>query len=132
MSMNVFEMRARVTEGDIALLVGQFYEAIQAHPVLGPVFATRIEPEAWPEHLAKMRSFWETALLGTGSYRGNPMAAHQTISAIRPEHFNAWLGLFRDVAEGVFDEDVAAAILRRAERMAESLTIGIELTRGRA
>ena len=127
MTMDVFEMRRRVSVDDIALLVERFYGRVQDDALLGPVFGARIEKHAWPRHLATMRDFWSTVLLGTGTYRGNPMSAHWSIPDIDRAHFTRWLGLFETVAREVFDGDVADAIVQRAHRMRDSLTASLRL-----
>ncbi len=123
MSMDVFEMRRRVTEDDLANLVERFYERVRADSDLGPMFETQIDAEAWPAHLARTRDFWSTVLLGTGLYRGNPMEVHRSIPGLQPAHFAQWLDLFGVVLHEQFSQDVAEAILQRARRMAESLSL---------
>lgn len=126
-TMDIFEMRRRVTEADVAALVDRFYDRVRETPSLAPVFDARIEAGAWPEHLSKMRAFWSTVLLGSGRYRGNPMTTHQAIADITREHFADWLGLFEVVVGELFAEDVARAIVQRARRMGDSLTASLRL-----
>ena len=125
--MDVFEMRRRVTEADVSVLVERFYDRVRENPSLAPVFDARIEPRAWPGHLTKMKDFWSTVLLGTGRYRGNPMTAHQSVPGVTREHFGGWLALFEDVVGELFAEDVARAILQRARRMGERLMASLSL-----
>lgn len=125
--MDVFEMRRRVTEDDVATLVTQFYERVRDDGQLGPVFDAQIEATAWPSHLARMRDFWSTILLGTGRYHGNPMAKHQSVPGIERTHFTNWLALFEVVAREIFADDVADAILQRAHRMGDRLTASLSL-----
>ena len=117
MNMDVFELRRRVGEEDVARLVERFYERVRDDPELGPVFDARIAADAWPRHLSRMRDFWSTVLLGSGRYRGDPMAVHAAIPGVGRAHFAAWLALFGQVAREVCAGDVATAILQRAERM---------------
>jgi hemoglobin len=125
--MDVLEMRRRVNEGDVSTLVERFYELAQGDPVLGPVFASRIADDAWPQHLAKMKAFWSTVLLGTAKYRGDPMTAHRLIAGIHREHFARWLALFEEILHDVFATDVAGAIVQRARRMGDSLIASLRL-----
>jgi hemoglobin len=125
MTMDVFEMRRRVTEDDVAQLVGWFYDRVRDDAQLGPVFGSRIEAQGWPRHLARMRDFWSTVLLGAGRYRGNPMAAHQSIPGIERVHFTRWLNVFEAVVRDVLSQEVAEAILHRAHRMGERLTASL-------
>jgi hemoglobin len=125
--MDIFEMRRRVTEGDLGVLVDRFYERVRDDRLLGPVFASRIGQDDWPAHLAKMRSFWSTILLGTGGYSGDPMGVHRSLPGIARVHFKTWLALFQIVVRELFEQDVADAILRRAHRMGDSLSASMQL-----
>ena len=125
--MDVLEMRERIAPAEIAALVDHFYERVRDDDVLGPVFASRIEPDAWPRHLETMRSFWSTALIGAGTYRRDPMVAHQGIDDIGRVHFERWLSLFEVVAHETFADDIAVAIMQRANRMGDRLTKSLAL-----
>jgi hemoglobin len=54
------------------------------------------------------------------------------IGEISLEHFERWLALFRATAKAVCPEPAAALFVDRAERIAESLHLGISLHRGAA
>jgi hemoglobin len=65
-------------------------------------------------------------MLTTGRYKGNAMAAHlKQKSAIEPAMFARWLELWRETAREIFDERSAAALAAKAERIAESLQLGL-------
>lgn len=106
-----------ISEDYIDLLVDRFYDAIQVHPELGPVFATKISD--WGPHLAKMKLFWSSIMLRTAIYEGKPIPAHQAVSAdARPEYFASWLTLFEQVLrETAPNEQVVAAFMARAREM---------------
>lgn len=82
-----------VTEEYISLLVDKFYDKVRAHPELGPVFNDVIL-DNWPEHLHKMKLFWNSIALRTGTYSGNPMPIHKALTEAKPEHFGIWLTLW--------------------------------------
>jgi hemoglobin len=63
-----------IDDSMIEVLVGRFYEKVQADGLLGPVFETRIRD--WEPHLKRMRDFWSSVALMTGRYHGTPMAKH--------------------------------------------------------
>lgn len=121
LKMNVLKMKLRVREGSIRELVHRFYAAVRDDSVLAPVFANHIEEHEWPAHLERMCDFWSTALLAAGRYHGNPMIVHVQLADARPEHFSRWLELFESTVETVFDPDVAAAVVARAQRMGARL-----------
>lgn len=113
-----------IDEAFISRLVDTFYERVRQHPQLGPVFNTAVHD--WPDHLAKLKSFWESVALNTGAYSGRPMQAHLRIKAIEPAHFGEWLYLFeqtlRDIAP---DECAVEYFMVRASRIGESLKLGL-------
>jgi hemoglobin len=65
-------------------------------------------------------------MLTTGRYKGNPMMMHlKHVARIRPEMFARWLELWRETACEVLDEQGAADVIAKAERIAESLQLGM-------
>jgi hemoglobin len=113
-----------MTEQQLAELVDRFYTKVRQDDQLGPVFNSAIDD--WPAHLEKLSAFWSSVMLTTGRYKGQPMVAHMKHkSAIRPAMFERWLGLWRETATDVLDEEGAAAVTAKAERIAESLQLGM-------
>jgi hemoglobin len=49
---------------------------------------------------------------------------------IRPEHFDRWLELWRETADDVFEPELAERFRAKADRIAESLKMGLALVRG--
>ena len=119
--LNVLELQVQLHDDQITTLVHRFYERIQDEPLLGPVFAARIQAEQWPSHLDKMVRFWSTILRGSNRYFGNPMIVHSGLAGVTRQHFERWLELFREVAEQHLPQVLADSILQRAERMGRSL-----------
>jgi hemoglobin len=113
-----------IDEAMIRALVDAFYARIRADVVLGPVFAEIIAAE-WGPHLAKMVDFWSSVMLMSGRYHGNPMAVHQRLDMVIPEHFTRWLALFHQTAREVCPADIAALFSERAETIARSLQVGM-------
>jgi len=113
-----------VTEAQLQSLVHGFYGKVRDDTVLGPVFNQAISD--WPHHLAKMVDFWSSVMLTSGRYKGNPMMMHlKHIARIRPEMFDRWLELWRETAPEMLDEAGASAVIAKAERIAESLQLGM-------
>lgn len=116
--------RIGIDEAFISNLVDTFYARVREHPQLGPVFNTAVDD--WPEHLAKLKSFWESVALNAGVYSGRPMQAHMRVPAIEPAHFGQWLYLFeqtlRDIAP---NEEAVEYFMVRASRIGESLKLGL-------
>src|SRR5579863_7159544 len=108
---------APITEAEIDTLVETFYARVRENSIIGPVFNEQVKD--WPEHLALLKSFWASVLLGAGTFRGNPMMTHMMLP-LKPEHFQVWLALFRETAHEVLRPAGAEMIQRRAERIAEN------------
>jgi hemoglobin len=121
-------LAAGITEPMIRELVHAFYAAVRRDPLLGPIFEPRIKD--WPEHLDKLSAFWSSVVLMTGRYKGRPMPVHMAIPEISRAHFERWLALFRATAKAVCPPPAAALFIDRAERIAESLHLGIGIHRG--
>ena len=109
-------------EAQLAMLVDRFYDKVRVDPLLGPVFAPRVDD--WDAHKALMTSFWATVALRTGHYRGNPLAKHRPLS-IGIEHFQRWLALWRETANETLDQGPAALITGYAERIGYGMRVGM-------
>ncbi len=113
-----------MTEQDIETLVPQFYAAVRKDPLLGPLFNRAVAD--WPEHLDKLAAFWSSVMLTSGRYKGSPMAAHlRHATQIDPAMFDRWLELWREAAARHLAPTDAAAIIGKAERIAESLKLSL-------
>ncbi|MCG7391891.1 group III truncated hemoglobin [Microvirga sp. ACRRW] len=112
-----------VTEEMIRELVVTFYDRVLKDPELGPIFHNALSSR-WSEHLAIMVDFWSSIALRTARYSGKPQAAHFGL-ALTPELFTRWLDLFEKTAREIFEPDAAEFFIVRAQRIAESLQIGL-------
>ena len=110
-----------VTEEMIEELVHGFYGRVRSDPELGSVFEGAITD--WEPHLAKMVDFWSAVMLSTRRFKGNPVMKHNALSSVTPEHFQTWLGLFRENARDVCPAEIAEEFIKRAETIAESLKL---------
>ncbi|WP_029006574.1 group III truncated hemoglobin [Azorhizobium doebereinerae] len=113
---------ARIDEPAIAELVERFYGYARADARLGPVFAAAVHD--WPGHMATLKDFWSSVMLGSGRYKGNPFAVH-TALPLEPGLFQDWLGLWHKTTAELFEPEVAAQFDARAERIADSLKAGL-------
>ncbi len=113
-----------IDDGMIRALVHGFYDRVRADSEIGPIF-NRVIGEDWDTHLAKMCDFWSSVMLMSGRYKGNPMIAHVRLKAVRPEHFERWLGLFRTTARDLCPPEIAELFIGRAENIARSLQLGM-------
>jgi len=116
-----------IDEAMIEKLVRAFYVRVQEDPLIGPIFAARISD--WEPHLQQMFSFWGSVALMTGAYHGRPMQKHLPLP-IDGRHFDRWLELFGATARELCPPKAAAHFVERAQRIAESLELGIATTQG--
>lgn len=119
-----------VTEPMIRGVVDAFYDKVRQDALLGPIFNGAIPDAAWPAHLAKLYDFWSSVLLMTGRFKGSPMAAHARLAEIEPLHFDRWLDLFRQTTAALCPPAAAALFVAKAEMIAQSLQLGIAVSRG--
>ncbi len=115
-----------IDEAMIERLVRGFYSKVRDDALLGPVFASRIAD--WEPHLQTMCRFWSSVMLTSGTYKGQPLPKHVPLP-IDKQHFAHWLELFEETARELFPEAVARQFVERAQRIGESLQLGIAVGR---
>lgn len=111
-----------IDEALISDLVEGFYGKVRADPLLGPIFAERIDD--WGPHLAQMKRFWSSVALATGIYGGRPMPKHMRLP-VDADHFDRWLELFEETAQQLCAPLAARHFVTRARNIAESLELGV-------
>jgi hemoglobin len=107
----------------IERVVRGFYARIQADPLLAPIFTNRITD--WEPHLRRMVEFWSSVTIMSGRYHGNPMAKHRDMP-VTAVHFTRWLALFRETVQDLCPPEAQMYFIERAERIAQSLSMGID------
>ena len=105
-------------------LVTLFYGRVRRDPLLAPVFEPAIAD--WDAHAAKLVDFWHSVMLTSGRYKGPMMASHLRHRArIAPAHVARWLELWREATAEALPPAQAEALRRKAERIAESLSLAL-------
>ena len=118
------EAKEIISLDDIKKLVDTFYGKVRKDELIGPVFNERIQ-DRWPQHLAKMYTFWQTVLLGEHTYFGSPFPPHATLP-VSHQHFEKWLERFKQPLDRLFTCPVAYVAQWRAGQMEEMLEHEIE------
>ena len=113
-----------LNEEVIADLVRVFYQRAAADPQLQEIFNSVIAD--WDEHHRIVQDFWSKVLLDTTRYQGHPYPLHTRLP-INLEHFDIWLGYFRETATELLPSAAAKIAIARAEMMAESFKTGMFL-----
>ncbi len=116
------EAETGIDEAMIERLVPAFYARVRADELLGPIFAARIAD--WEPHLQRMCAFWSSLALMSGAYHGQPMQKHLALP-VEARHFDRWLKLFAATANNLCPPQAAARFIMLAERVAESLELGV-------
>lgn len=111
-----------ISEEQISVLVETFYAKVRLDPEIGPIFQAIVDD--WPHHLAVLKDFWSSVLLGTGRYKGNPVMRHLMLG-LDHEHFKRWLALFEETARAVLPPTPAAVVVETSHRIAQSLQLAI-------
>ncbi len=119
--------RTGIDDTMIDRLVRAFYARVRSDALLGPIFEARIRD--WEPHLQRMCAFWSSVALMSGVYHGSPMAMHMRLP-VDAEHFDRWLALFETTAREICPPVAAEHFVERAQRIAESLELGIAGSRG--
>jgi len=119
--------RTGIDDAMIDRLVRAFYARVRLDALLGPIFEARIRD--WEPHLQRMCAFWSSVALMSGIYHGSPMAVHMGLP-VDAAHFDRWLALFEDTAREICPPVAAEHFIERAQRIGESLELGIAGSRG--
>ena len=105
----------------LGVLVRNFYNTLQIHPSLGPIFAAHVK--SWPEHYRTLTDFWSVQTGGPPEYRGRLLQAHATLD-LRAEHYEAWLAQWRQSCHLHFEEPEAGEMIALAEGLARRMPGG--------
>lgn len=116
-----------LTLDDVKKLVDTFYASVRKDELIGPIFNNVIK-DKWPEHLAKLYTFWETILLGNHTYFGSPFPPHSVLPIEKP-HFDRWLLLFGKTLDNLFSGPTADEARYRAGKMAEMFQFKLSMHR---
>lgn len=116
-----------IDEAMIRQLVQHFYARVRSDELIGPIFNSRVHN--WDQHLARLCDFWSSVTLMSSRYHGQPMAVHALLP-IEPGHFDRWLQLFARTARELCPPAAAQYFIERAQRIADSLELGIAARRG--
>jgi hemoglobin len=116
--------RATIDEASLQRLIEHFYARVRTDDLIGPLFNEVVND--WTEHLDKLQSFWSSVMLTSGRYKGGPLPAHiKHGDRISGASFDRWLALWRQTTEELFEPAAAASLQEKADRIAESLQLGI-------
>jgi hemoglobin len=115
------------TEEEVSRLVHSFYARIRQDEVLGPIFEAHIDD--WDRHMVNLANFWSAVLRRTGRFSGAPIPKHAALPGLSAELFQRWLKLFRENAVAQLDRDMSELACATAERIAQSLWAGYQLSR---
>jgi hemoglobin len=116
---------------DIKLLIDEFYKKVINDKSIG-YFFTEVVLLSWEKHIPIMNSFWNSVLLGSNTYKGNPMIKHIELdhkSKLEPEHFEIWLKLWEKTIRELFRGPKAEEALLRAKNIALLMQHKIEINR---
>jgi len=114
-----------IDDAYISTLVETFYTRARADETLGPIFERAIG-DNWDRHLATIKDFWASVSFNAGRYSGKPVPAHKKHASIQSEHFQLWLGLFRQTLDDTAPTPEAIPyFMERAERIAQSLQLAL-------
>ncbi|MAY82628.1 MAG: sec-independent protein translocase TatC [Flavobacteriales bacterium] len=112
---------------DLELLIDRFYKKALKDEVIQHFFTKEVELN-WDSHIPLIVDFWESSLLGTGIYRGNPMSAHIALdqnSPMEQKHFDRWLNLWEESVKEHFAGEKADLAVSRAKQIAQLMQFKI-------
>lgn len=118
------------TKEDIKFLVNHFYEKLLKDETIGFIFKDHMSMNL-EDHLPIMYQFWESAILGIPSYRGNPMVKHIELNrkiALKENHFDVWIKQWEETIDRYFQGDKADEAKKKAIAMKEIMLLKIQMS----
>ncbi len=112
---------------DIKLLVDTFYSEVRKNNFLGPIFESYLA-DHWDEHHQILYKFWHTVTFKEMHYYGNPVPVHFSMH-LTQEHFDAWLVIWTQTVDGLFEGKRAENAKLRGRTMAAAFLSKIEKKR---
>jgi len=104
------------SEEDVKLFSDLFYQKLLADERINHHFLN-LDLES---HMLRIYSFWSTILLGTMSYKGNMMEAHQSL-VLTKEDFPVWLRHFEATLRENFQGEKTDEAISRANTIAMTM-----------
>lgn len=118
---------------DIKFIVDSFYDLVIKDELIGPFFTTVANVD-WDEHLPHMVQFWDTVLLGAGTFEGWPMRTHLLLNekaALKEEHFDRWIAMWNKLIDDNFKGTIATEAKNRAKIMRDLILFKIDQQKSR-
>lgn len=122
-----------LSKDDLVILVNTFYDRVRRDNVIGHIFNTIIGDD-WSVHLPIMYTFWNTVLFGAEGYKGQAVGKHVEIDRkiqLHKEHYDRWIGLWRDTVDQLFEGPNANKIKDKAQTMLQLIQFKVEASRSR-
>jgi len=113
---------------DVELFVNKFYDKVNADELLSPIF-NDLKQVNWKTHLPIMYRFWESILLGAGTYNGSPFPLHLNLP-VTEAHFTRWVLLFEENMNELFEGPTADEAKHRAKSIANIFWNKIKMVKG--
>lgn len=108
--------RDLANEGDIRVVVEDFFAKAERDPLLSATFASaKTDAKGF---VAAMSGFWSSLLFRHGSYRGQPCHKHEALD-LEKIHFERWSELFSEAVDAHFSGPSADELKNWATRVGE-------------
>jgi hemoglobin len=104
----------------VKLLIDEFYKKVVKDDVIKHFFTTIVKLD-WDTHIPIMYDFWESILLESRNYKGNPMMKHIELSRKAPIeqiHFDRWIQLWEETIRSLFVGPKSEEAIERANSIA--------------
>lgn len=112
---------------DIEYLITSFYSRAVNDDEIGHFFEEVISNN-WDVHVHRIVDFWDSMLLGSNNYDGNPMIKHIDLHKRIPfnkSHFDRWITLWEVTVREHFDGAKADEAISRAKNIAEVMAMKV-------
>ena len=115
------------TREDLLLLMQEFYKKLLSDNSISYLF-TDVAKISFEHHLMVLVDFWDSVLFQSDTYQKNAMQPHMVLhqkSSLTKQHFETWLGYFKETVDELFSGSNAFIIKERAISIATVMQIKI-------
>jgi len=107
-----------ITKENLNKMVIHFYSAILKDATVGTFFIEKLgdnlSTPSWKAHIELLTNFWSSIALGDTTYKGNPLAPHLQLQGLSSKTFEAWLKLFFETLDKLYEPQIADMFKQRS------------------
>lgn len=121
-----------ITKDNIHTFVKTFYQKVTKNSLIGfhftNILGNDFNNESWKDHILVLEDFWQSMVLGTNSYAGNPFSSHVKLQGLNKESFETWLKIFFETLDEIYDTKTSIPFKEAGSIIAQNFMRNIKLS----